>query len=100
MLHPSFNEIKESVNSTREDTPELKSRYTLVIAAANRARQLNEGADPMVEASEKEKKLSIAVREIDAGLIHLVDEDKPELDDKMTYATEKEFSTAENGSEE
>lgn len=99
MLHPSFTEIKDQVNNTREDAPELKSRYTLVIAAANRARQLNEGADAMVEADAKEKKLSIAVKEINAGLIHLVDEDKPILDDKVAV-TEREFSTLDVESSE
>ena len=100
MLHPSFTEIKQNVNDTRKDSPELKIRYTLVIAAANRARQLNEGADPMVDSEPNQKKLSIAVNEINAGLIHLVDEDKPVVDDKMAIQYEKEFSGQENMSEE
>lgn len=75
MIHPSYNELKDIVNETRGEAPELRSRYTLVIAAAKRARQLNDGAVPMVERSAKDKSLSVAVKELEAGKIHLVEEE-------------------------
>lgn len=75
MLHPSFNEIMKQINDTREDAPELKSRYSLVIATARRARQINDGSEPLVECSPKDRNLSVAVKEFSAGKIHLSTED-------------------------
>ena len=57
------------------------SKYGLVIFAAKRARQINayysqlsegllEYVGPLVETHVQEKPLSIAMREIDAGLLH------------------------------
>jgi DNA-directed RNA polymerase subunit omega len=57
------------------------SKYSLVIYAAKRARQINayysqlsegmlEYVGPLVETHLQEKPLSIALREIDAGLLH------------------------------
>ena len=49
------------------------SKYALVIFAAKRARQLNEGllqnVGPLVEYQNQEKPLSIAFREINDGLL-------------------------------
>jgi DNA-directed RNA polymerase subunit omega len=75
MIHPSFNELKEDVNNTRGEAPELKSRYTIVMAAAKRARQINDGSMPQVDFDPKDKNLSIAVKELQEGKLHLVDED-------------------------
>ena len=77
MLHPSYKEMMERINETKDaDTPELKSRYTLVIAAAKRARQINSGSEPLVGGvTEKDRNLSVAVKEMYAGMVH-VTEDK------------------------
>ena len=76
MLHPSYKEMMERINETRdENTPELKSRYTLVLAAAKRARQINSGSEPLVDADPKDRNLSVAVREMYSGKVH-VTEDK------------------------
>ena len=77
MLHPSYKEMIERQNETRdENTPELKSRYTLVLAAAKRARQINSGSEPLVGGvNEKDRNLSVAVKEMYAGKVH-VTEDK------------------------
>lgn len=45
-----------------------RSRYTLVAAAARRARQLLEGAPPVV-AVDSTKPVTIALHEIDRGLV-------------------------------
>lgn len=75
MLHPSFNELKERVNETRGEAPELKSRYTIVIAAAKRARQLKDGSEPMVPANPKDKNLSVAVSELYEGKLHISEQE-------------------------
>ena len=43
--------------------------------AAKRARQINDGSMPQVEFDPKDKNLSIAVKELKEGKLHLVDED-------------------------
>nr|WP_300005786.1 DNA-directed RNA polymerase subunit omega [Tissierella sp.] len=58
MLNPSFEGILK----------EGDSRYTLVMLASKRARQLIEGAEPLIETDSK-KPVSIAIKEILAGKI-------------------------------
>ena len=73
------------------------SKYKLVIYAAKRARQINayysqlgEGlldyVGPLVETSVQEKPLSIALREVNAGLLECtdIDPDAPEADPTVT----------------
>ena len=78
MLHPSYKEMIEKMNNDAQNKPEaaeITSRYSLVIAAAKRARQINAGAEPLVEAGEKEKNLSVAVREIYNDQVHVLTEE-------------------------
>lgn len=49
----------------------VDSPYTLVIAAAKRARQLNDGEKPMVDSTDK-KAVSNAIDEIISGKITIV----------------------------
>ena len=51
MIHPSYSELIEAINTNNEDDDEalvLNSRYSLVLAASKRARQLIAGAEPLV----------------------------------------------------
>ena len=52
----------------RELTEKVDCRYTLVIEASKRARQLVAGATPLIDPKDK-KPVSIAVEEIDRGLL-------------------------------
>ncbi len=58
MLNPSFEGILK----------EGDSRYTLVMLASKRARQIIEGESPLIETDSK-KPVSIAIEEILAGKI-------------------------------
>lgn len=49
------------------------NKYTLVTLAAMRARELNNGAAPLVEGAEGKKTVSIALQEIDDGKITYAD---------------------------
>lgn len=60
MIYPSIDELLHQVNS----------KYTLVIAAAKRGRQLRDGARPAVE-SESKKEVTVALDEINAGKIEI-----------------------------
>ncbi len=64
MIYPSIDRLITKVDS----------KYTLVIAAAKRARQLNEHSRPLIE-SELTKSVSIALEEI--------------VQDKVTYERTK-----------
>lgn len=58
MLNPSFIELAEKGDS----------RYTLVMLTAKRARQIVEGAEPLLDTSSK-KPVSIALEEVMEGKI-------------------------------
>ncbi len=58
MIYPSVDELEKQVDA----------KYTLVIAAAKRARQLREGSAPLVEVSSS-KEVSIALHEIARGKV-------------------------------
>jgi len=58
MNQPVIDELLKSADS----------KYTVVIAVARRARQLNDGSDPFLEANSK-KPVTVALQEFGAGLI-------------------------------
>ena len=65
----------------RELTEKVDCRYTLVIEASKRARQLVDGIPPLIDAKDKENMpVSIAVDEVNRGLITY--ERSPEIDVK------------------
>ncbi|MGN1318966.1 MAG: DNA-directed RNA polymerase subunit omega [Lachnospirales bacterium] len=72
MLEPSYAELMEVLNKDSEG--DVTSRYTVVIAAAKRARQLIDGDEPMVSNVDNGKPVSIAVEEIRQGKIKVVPE--------------------------
>ncbi len=75
MLHPSYAELMQVVNEEAEgDTPVVNSRYSIVMATARRARQLIDGAEPLV-AAKLDKALSIAVDELNQGKIKIITEE-------------------------
>jgi len=77
MLHPSYKELMDKLNNEREgEQAEMKSRYTLVLGAAKRARQINAGSEALVPKKNKEKNLSVAVKEFYAGKVHVIGEDE------------------------
>ena len=53
MIHPSYTELIEAINTNSEDddtTMSLNSRYSLVLAASKRARQIIAGGVVRTEA--------------------------------------------------
>lgn len=73
MLRPSYAELMDVLNKESENN-NVKSRYTIVIAAAKRARQLVDGDEPMVEGVKVDKPVTIAVEELRQGKIEIVPE--------------------------
>lgn len=77
MIHPSYTDLMEVVNSEVEpgEQPVVQSRYSIVLATAKRARQIIAGSEPLVEASNK-KPLSLAVEELYSGKVKIVGDDE------------------------
>lgn len=63
MSYPSIDSLVKKIDN----------KYTLVTLAAMRARELNNGAAPLVEGAEGKKTVSIALQEIDDGKITYAD---------------------------
>ncbi|MCR5501656.1 MAG: DNA-directed RNA polymerase subunit omega [Lachnospiraceae bacterium] len=80
MLHPSYSDLMNVVNKDVDvehgETPVVSSRYSIVMAASKRARQLTDGEDPLVPVNEKDKPLSIAVEEICEGKVRILSGDE------------------------
>ena len=84
MIHPSYSELIEAINTNNEDDDEalvLNSRYSLVLAASKRARQLIAGAEPLVPGAAGKKPLSTAVQELYEQKVKILTEDEePEIE--------------------
>ncbi|WP_304508991.1 DNA-directed RNA polymerase subunit omega [Anaerotignum sp.] len=68
MLRPSYTDLLEVINQETSDIT-IGSRYTIVIAAAKRARQLVDHAKPLIDNIKVDKPVSIAVNELYEGKI-------------------------------
>lgn len=77
MLHPSYTDLMEVVNSDVEpgEQPIVQSRYSIVLATAKRARQLIAGDEPLVKVKSVDKPLSIAIEELYESKIKIINED-------------------------
>lgn len=77
MLHPSYSDLMQVVNQEVEqgEEPVVNSRYSIVLATAKRARQLIDGAEPMV-ATNSNKPLSLAVDELYKSKVKIISEEK------------------------
>ena len=76
MLRPSYSDLIKVVNSGVEpgEQPVVQSRYSIVIAAAKRARQIIGGAEPEIPGCYNKKPLSIAVEELYQGKVKILSE--------------------------
>ena len=78
MIHPSYVELMQVVNSDQTEIgeePVINSRYSIVIATAKRARQIIGGDEPMITKAGGRKPLSVAVQELYEGKVKIVGED-------------------------
>ena len=77
MLHPSYTDLIEAVNAGVEEgeAPAVNSRYSIVMAAAKRAREIIVGSEPMVTVKGADKPLSIAIDEMNQSKIKIEGEE-------------------------
>ena len=66
MLRPSYSELMDVINTNELVDSKITSRYTIVLAAAKRARQITSGANPLTYAP-TDRAVSIAVKEMGEG---------------------------------
>ena len=99
MLHPSYTDLIEAVNSGVEpgEQPVVQSRYSIVIAAARRARQIIGGSVPMVRGASDSKPLSAAVQELYEQKVSILPE--VEEEEVTAEAAQEEENTAEQTAE-
>ena len=94
MIHPSYSELIEAINTNNEDDDEalvLNSRYSLVLATSKRARQLIAGAEPLVPNAADKKPLSVAIDELYKGEVKIVAAESDE--ETIAPATEEASET-------
>jgi DNA-directed RNA polymerase subunit omega len=60
----------EKINTEKLAEHKITSRYTIVIAAAKRARQITDGANPLTYAP-NDRAVSIAVKEMSEGMLEV-----------------------------
>ena len=77
MIHPSYTDLMEVVNSEVEpgEQPVVQSRYSIVLATAKRARQIIGGEKALVYAEGK-KPLSVAVDELYQSKVKIVGDEE------------------------
>ena len=104
MLRPSYSDILDVITRDNDDST-IGSRYTIVIAAAKRARQLTDNAAPMVDQIKVNKPVSIAVHEIYEGKLKvrqgqpIVEREKGELAEVIFDCMAEEEAAAAEAAE-
>ena len=88
MLRPSYSDILEVITQDSEDIT-IASRYTIVIAAAKRARQLIAGDDAMVAGAAGKKPLSIAIDELYQQKVKILPEEEPSAEEELDTTEEQ-----------
>ncbi len=75
MLHPSYLELMNAVNANADNSdgkPVVTSRYSIVVAAAQRARQLIEEEVQEADNYVISKPLSTAINELMSGKVTII----------------------------
>ena len=99
MLHPSYSELMDKINESVEpgEVPVVKSRYSVVIAASKRARQIIAAQEVHPDQSEGVlKPLSQAVNELYNGDINIMTDEEFESEmEKLKAEAENEIAFPE-----
>ena len=72
MLFPTYGDIIKAVNSTSTDgRPVIESRYSVVVAAAKRARQIVDNGEETGYSAD-DKPLTTAINELSSGAVKIL----------------------------
>ncbi len=88
MLYPTYTDLIKAVNKDVEEgeEPVVKSRYSIVVGTAKRARQIIDGAPVLVKETEEMKPLSAAVEEFYEGKVSIVPPEEQEEKNDLPQA--------------
>ncbi len=107
MIHPSYVDLMNVVNKGVEEgeEPVISSRYSIVMATSKRARQIIAGDEVMIDASPRDKALTVAVNELYQDKLGiLTDEEKIAMAEtiakKNAEADAEEANTEKAGDKE
>ena len=100
MIHPSYSELMQVINSDTEadEEPVVSSRYSIVLATSKRARQLISGEESLLDDDDDEflvdKPLSTAVKELYTGKVKILpyveEEERDEEEEEISETSEAE----------
>ena len=100
MIHPSYSELMQVINSNTEadEEPIVSSRYSIVLATSKRARQLISGEESLLDDDDDEflvdKPLSTAVKELYTGKVKILpyveEEERDEEEEEISETSEAE----------
>lgn len=98
MIHPSYSELMQVINSDTEadEEPIVSSRYSIVLATSKRARQLIAGEESLLDDDDEyevDKPLSTAVKELYTGKVKIlpyVEEEEREEEEDQAPETEEQ----------
>lgn len=98
MIHPSYVDLMQVVNKGVEEgeTPVINSRYSIVMATAKRARQIVDGDEPLIDAADGDKPLSVAVEELNQEKIRILADGETIEDEAGEETFEFEEAPAED----
>ena len=100
MIHPSYSELMQVINSDTEadEEPIVSSRYSIVLATSKIARQLISGEESLLDDDDDEflvdKPLSTAVKELYTGKVKILpyveEEERDEEEEEISETSEAE----------
>ena len=99
MIHPSYSELMQVINSDTEadEEPIVSSRYSIVLATSKRARQLISGEESLLDDDDEflvDKPLSTAVKELYTGKVKILpyveEEERDEEEEETSEVSETE----------
>lgn len=63
--------LVEETTEGKKKTPEIDSKYRMIILAAQRSKQIQRGANPKIDMDiRKHKQTRIALKELEKGVVH------------------------------
>ena len=101
MIHPSYTELIDVLSKQEGLDDSMLSRYTIIIAAAKRAREIVDGSEPLIDDVKVDKPVSIAVNELYNSKIKIIshnpDEKEAVVEEENENSELSEISLDNNG---
>jgi len=93
MLTPSYSSLITALNKDADLDSKITSRYSIVTAAAKRARQIVAGAETDVHGISTDKAVTVAVNELALGHVKIVPKEGAEAWDAIEPVIIQSFPT-------